>query len=311
MTEAERPPTIVSMGRINVGLIGVASRLPMPGETLRGEEFYTAPGGKGATQAVAAARMGARVRMVGRVGGDVFGPMLVEAIRGHGIDVSRVATDVEQSSGVGMILLDAQRQNHVVAIYGANLRCDQEQVDAAVAALDGADSLLLQMEIPFEVSRAVARVAKERGVRVVLDPAPAAEIQSETYQDLDIVTPNQTEAEFHAGVQVTDAASAREAADVLLGRGVGVVVMKLAEQGVYFASATERGYVPPFEVEVVDTISAGDAFSGALAVALGEGRGVEEAVRFGAAAGALAVTRRGVQTAMPERAEVDELVRRG
>ena len=292
---------------MNMALIGTATRLPQPGETIRGERFYTAPGGKGATQAVAAARLGANVKMVGRVGRDIFGPQLLEALKNDGIDVSGVAEDPDHPSGVGMIVLDAERQNHVLAIYGANLQCNEDQLAAVEAALDGADVLLLQMELPFPLSVAAARAAQSRGVVTMLDPAPASDILPDAFRHFGVITPNQTEAEYHTGIRVDDVSSAKAAADVLLRKGVGTAVVKLAEQGVYWASREASGYVPAYEVDVVDTISAGDAFSGALAVALAEGRGMKEAIRYGAAAGALAVTRRGVQTAMPSRAEVDGL----
>ncbi len=307
MSNPNSAPNIVALGGMNMALIGTATRLPQPGETLRGERFYTAPGGKGATQAVAAARLGANVKMVGRVGKDMFGPRLLDALKKDGIDVTGVAEDPDHPSGVGMIVLNAERQNHVLAIYGANLRCNEDQLAAVEAALDGADVLLLQMELPFPLSIAAARAAKARGVTTMLDPAPASDIPSEAFQHLDIITPNQTEAEYHTGSAVDDVRSARDAAEALLEKGVGTAIVKLAEQGVYWASREASGYVPAYEVEVVDTISAGDAFSGALAVALGEGRSMEEAVRYGATAGALAVTKRGVQTAMPTRAEVDGL----
>lgn len=303
-------PNIVALGGMNMALIGTATRLPNPGETLRGERFYTAPGGKGATQAVAAARLGANVKMVGRVGRDIFGPTLLSALRNDGIDVTGVAEDPDHPSGVGMIVLNAERQNHVLAIYGANLQCNEDQLAAVEETLDGADVLLLQMELPFHLSIAAARAAQERDVVTMLDPAPASDIPHDAFRHVDIITPNQTEAEYHTGIRVDDVPSAKAAAEVLLHKGVGTAIVKLAEQGVYWASRNASGYVPAYEIEVVDTISAGDAFSGALAVTLGEGRSMEEAIRYGAAAGALAVTKRGVQTAMPSRAEVDGLFNR-
>ena len=311
MTQTKSAPNIVALGGMNMALIGTAARLPHPGETLRGERFYTAPGGKGATQAVAAARLGANVKMVGRVGKDMFGPRLLDALKNDGIDVSGVAEDPDHPSGVGMIVLNAERQNHVLAIYGANLHCNEDQLASVEDALEGADVLLLQMELPFHLTIAAARAARARGVVTMLDPAPASNIPPEAFQHFDIITPNQPEAEYHTGIRVDDISSARAAAETLLERGVGTAIVKMAEQGVYWTSQEGSGHIPAYEVEVVDTISAGDAFSGALAVALGEGRSLEEAIRYGAAAGALAVTKRGVQTAMPSRTEVDGLSLRG
>ena len=298
------------MGGMNMALIGVAERLPRPARP-QGRALLHRVGRQGGDPGSGRRRLGAEVRMVGRVGDDLFGPRLLEALRGKGVDVSGVAVDPDHASGVGMILLDKHRQNHVTAIYGANLQCDDDQVRAVESALEGADALLLQMEIPFDVSLAAARAATERGVRVVLDPAPAAEIPMSAYADLDIVTPNQTEAEFHTGICVTDVPSARASAETLLERGATAAIVKMAEQGVYYTSNSGSGHVPPFEVEVIDTVSAGDAFGGALAVALAEGKTLEDAVRYGAAAGALAVTRRGVQDSMPQRSEVEALLSRG
>ena len=302
---------ILVLGGMNMGLITRASRLPKPGETLRGERFYNSSGGKGATQAVAAARLGAQVTMVGRVGNDLFGPALLDALRRDGIDVGDVAVDTEEATGAGVIIVDGSGQNHVLATYGANLRCDAVQLAAVESHLDAADALMLQMEVPFEVSTAAAAMAQARGVRVILDPAPAAEIPVATYGHLDIVAPNQTEAEIHTGVIVDDVESAHQAAAILLQRGVSVAIIKMAELGVYYATVHESGHVPPFPVDVVDTTSAGDAFHGALAVALAEGQSLPAAVRFGAAAGALAVTRPGVQDSMPARAEVEALFVQG
>ncbi len=302
-------PTIVVLGGLNMDLVAVAPRLPAPGETVAGQRFYTAPGGKGANQGVAAARLGARVRMVGRVGRDEFGATLLSNLRRDGIDVSGVEEDPANISGVAVILLDARRENHIVAVYGANMACDSNQLDAAKSALDGADVLMLQSEIPLEVSLAAARYAMERGVTVLWDPAPAAEMPPETFDSVSILTPNQTEAEALSAVRVTDVTSACKAAGVLLERGVPTVVVKLGEQGAYYATPGESGHIAAPSVEVVDTVAAGDAFAGALAVAFAEGMSLPEAVRFGVAAGSAAVAKRGAQEAMPSRAEVEELLR--
>ncbi len=303
-------PTIVALGGINMDLIGVASRVPSPGETVVGERFYTAPGGKGANQAVAAARLGANVRMVGRVGADTFGPTLLDGLRGYGVDVEGVAEDPDNASGVAIILLDSSKQNHILAVYGANADCDNAQLEAAKRALDGADALLLQLEVPFDVSLEAARHARALGVRVIWDPAPALDQVRGAYDAVDVLTPNQTEATFLTGLDVTDVASATAAAEALRGLGVPLAVVKLGELGVYYASGSESGHVESFDVEAVDTIAAGDAFGAGLAVALCEGKSVRDAVRLGAAAGALAVTRPGAQEAMPERHEVEALIAR-
>ncbi len=306
-----KKPTIVVLGGINMDLIGTAPRLPAPGETILGGEFYTAPGGKGGNQAVAAARMDASAKMVGRVGKDMFGPGLLEDLRACGVDVSSVAEDAGAASGIALILLDAARQNHIVAIYGANMRCDDRQVGAVESALDGADALMLQLEIPAATSLKAARIAKEMGVRVVWDPSPAVGFPPEAYAVVDVLTPNQTEAAALTGVEVKDAASAEAAARALIGRGVQAVVVKMGEDGAFFLADEDGGYVPAYRVEASDTVAAGDAFGAAMTCSLAEGKPMGEAVRYGAAAGALAVTKPGAQEAMPSRAEVEALLASG
>ena len=311
MSPAQKPDIVV-LGGINMALIGTAPRLPEPGETVLGDEFYLAPGGKGGNQAVAAARMGASAKMIGRVGGDMFGPGLLDDLRGYGVDVSGVAEDTGAASGIAVILLDASRQNHIVAIYGANRRCDDEQVVAAESALKGADALMLQLEIPAATSLKAARIAREMGVRVVWDPAPAVGFPPEAYEVVDVLTPNQTEAAALTGVDVRDVESAESAARVLVGRGVvGAVVVKLGEDGAYYLSNGDAGHVPSHEVEATDTVAAGDAFGAAMTCALADGASMGEAVRYGTAAGALAVTKPGAQEAMPSRAEVEALLGAG
>ena len=234
-------PRVLVLGGINMGLITRAGTLPAPGQTLRGERFYSSPGGKGATQAVAAARQDARVKMVGRVGDDLFGPALLESLRSHGVDTSDVAVDAQAASGVGVILVDGSGQNRVLATYGANLRCGEEQLRAVEAALPDTDVLLLQMEIPLEVSLRAAQAAGDRNVRVMLDPAPAADIPADAFAAFDIIAPNQTEAEFLVGVAVDGVETAARAAGLLLERGSPAAVIKMAELGAYYRSGDEEG----------------------------------------------------------------------
>ena len=308
---ASGKPVIVVLGGINMDLVGATDRMPAPGETVFGQSFHTAPGGKGANQAVAAARLGAEVRMVGRVGQDEFGPALLEGMVREGIDVSGVATDPDNSSGIAMILLDGRKENYIVAIYGANLASDGEQVRAVESALDGADALLLQLETPLEVATDAAGIAKGRGVRVVWDPAPALDMGRDAYRLCDALTPNQSEAEYLTGIPVTDLDSAKRASRQLVAEGVSACVLTMADAGAYYATQDDEGFVPPFDVDVLDTVAAGDAFSAALGVALAEGRPLPSAIRYASAAGALAVTKSGAQQAMPYRREVDALFGEG
>ena len=310
MAEGENAstPKIVVMGGINMDVVANVQRMPEAGETVHGDRFFMTGGGKGANQAVAAARLGAEVHMVGRVGDDDFGRMLLHALCSEGIDVAGVAPDSSNGTGVAVIMVDASGQNCIAEIYGANRASDEAQLDAAKRAMEGADVLLLQLETPPELSLEAARYAKSTGVRVIWDPAPAAEMPSEGFIFADFLTPNETEAEALTGIRVTDEDSAREAAEALITKGVDAAVITLGERGVYVVAENERYLVPPFEVEIVDSVAAGDAFAAGLAVAISEGFSFKDALRFGAASGGLAVTKPGARDAMPFREEVEALL---
>lgn len=308
MTVQGSAPRVVVLGSMNMDLVCTMPRMPVVGETIMGDNFHTTPGGKGANQAVAAARLGADVSMVGRVGDDAFGPVLLDSLRADGIDVSRVAIDKPNSSGIAMILLEPGGENRIIAAYGANMACDDAQLDAAKGALDGAHALMIQLEVPLKISLAAAEYAKSKGVRVVWDPAPARELPPEAFEAADVLTPNQIEAETLTGVAVVDLASAKVAARAILAKGAATAVVKLGEEGLVYASADEVSHLPAFGVDVVDSVAAGDAFGGGLVVGLAEGLPMLEAVRLGMASGALAVTRSGAQDAMPTRREVDALI---
>ena len=307
---ASSSPVIVVLGGINMDLVATSARMPELGETVFGQSFHTAPGGKGANQAVAAARLGAEVRMVGRVGDDQFGPTLLEGMRSEGIDVSGVSVDPVNPSGVALILLDDHAQNMIVAVYGANMACDDQEVSSVRSALQDADVLLLQLENPLGVILQAATLAKEMGVTVVWDPAPALDMGQGAYRLCDVLTPNQAEAEFLTGIAVTDRTSAERAARALVAQGAPAAVAKLGEGGAFYAAREDGGFVPAFNVDAVDSVAAGDAFAAGLGVALAEGRSLSDAVKFGSAAGALAVTKSGAQEAMPFRREVDALLAR-
>ena len=302
-------PKIVVLGGINMDVVATVERMPERGETVHGEGFFMAGGGKGANQAVAAARLGADVSMVGRVGDDDFGRSLLDAMRAEGIDVSGVALDSSNTTGVAVIMVDGEGQNLIAEVYGANRASDDTQLEAVKQALEGADTLMLQLETPPEVSLAAAEHARGAGVRVVWDPAPAADMPVSGYPLAEFLTPNETEAAELTGIRVTDIESARRAAEALLAKGAGAAVVKMGYEGVLGASAGEEHFVPPFAVDAVDSVAAGDAFGAGLAVALSEGRGLLDALRFGAASGALAVTKRGARDAMPYRSEVEGLLR--
>ncbi len=304
-------PGVVVLGGINMDLVTYSERFPEPGETVAGERFLTYAGGKGANQAVAAARMGARTAMVGRVGDDLFGPQLLEGLSAAGVDVSRVAVAPGESSGIAVIGIDGAAQNRIVQVLGANNTCGAPQAAAVGDALSGAGTLLLQLEVPAELSAQAARAAAAQGKTVILDPGPVRPFPADMYRSCAVITPNETEAEALTGFAVDRPEAARQAAAALLERGVSAAVVKLGAQGAVYADQSGRaGFQPAFPVDAVDTVAAGDAFNGALAVCLAEGMPLAGAVRVACAAGALAVTATGAQGSMPARAAVEALLAR-
>ena len=304
-------PGIVVLGGINMDLVTYSERFPTPGETLVGHRFLTYAGGKGANQAVAAARMGGRTAMVGQVGDDLFGPQLLDGLQGAGVDVSGVAVADGETSGIAVINIDESAQNRIVQVLGANSTCSAVQVGAVAAALDNASVLMLQLEVPVEVSLAAARTARDAGKTVILDPGPVRPFPEELLQLADVLTPNESETEAMVGFAVDGPDTAARAARELLTRGTDAAVVKLGAQGAYYATSSCSGFQPSFPVAAVDTVAAGDAFNGALAVSLGEGMSFPDAVRVACAAGALAVTTTGAQDSMPARAAVEALLRGG
>lgn len=292
---------ILSLGGINMDLVTFSARLPADGETIVGDRFVTYPGGKGANQAVAAARMGARSAMVGRVGDDMFGPQLIELLQAAGVDTESVGTSDRTNSGIAVISVGESGQNRIVQVLGANDTCGDAEFEAIMALVPEASAIMLQLEVSIGLSMKVAEFAASRGVKVILDPGPVRPFPDEFYQWVSIITPNETEAESLVGFPVADMELAARAGGELLARGVGAAVIKMGPQGAYWADGEASGQVPAFRVEAVDTVAAGDAFNGAMAVALSEGHGLDEAVRWGCAAGALSVTRVGAQDSMPER----------
>ncbi len=294
-------PLIISLGGINMDLVTFSNRLPVDGETVVGERFVTYPGGKGANQAVAAARMGARSAMVGRVGDDIFGPQLMDLLQGAGVETGAVGVSSATNSGIAVISVGEGGQNRIVQVLGANDTCGDAEYDAIAALLPQASALMLQLEVSIELSIKVAELADAQGVQVILDPGPVRPVPEEFYPHVSVITPNETEAEALVGYPIVDMLAAASAAEELLARRVGSAVIKLGAQGAYWAVGSSKGEVPSFPVQAVDTVAAGDAFNGALAVALSEGHSLESAVRWGCAAGALAVTQVGAQDSMPTR----------
>lgn len=299
---------VVVFGSINMDLVARTPRLPLPGETITGHTFQTSSGGKGANQAVACARLGARAFMVGRVGGDLLGARLKTDLQAADVDVSLVEMDAEVSSGVAVITVDDQAENSIIVIPGANARVGEADLDRLELVLDQAGLLLLQLEIPLESVLVAAKMAKAKGTTVILDPAPAQSLPDELYRFIDILTPNETEATALVGFAIKNQADAALAAQAFLERGTRQIIVKMGKRGVYAANARAGAFHPAIPVVAVDTIAAGDAFNGALAVALLEGKSFEEAVRWGLAGAAVAVTKQGAQAAMPNRQELFTLL---
>jgi len=290
-------------------LVTFAPRFPRPGETVVGNSFLTYTGGKGANQAVAVSRMGARSAMVGRVGGDIFGPQLLDGLATAGVDITGVGINPNEMSGIAVIGIDETAQNCITQILGANDNCGPAEAAEVKHRLPSAAALLLQLEVSIDLSLEVAREAKTLGVMVMLDPGPVRPVPKELLNLCDVITPNETEAQALVNFPVTGPESAAEAASVLLDMGIGTVVVKLGAQGAYFANSSIGGLVLPFDVAAMDSVAAGDAFNGAFAVSLTEGKDLQEAVTIACAAGALSVTKTGAQDSMPERELVEELVR--
>ena len=282
-----------------------AARIPAPGETILGGDFLMNPGGKGANQAVAAARLGGDVTFIAKVGDDLFGRETKALFAGEGICVDYVFTDAEKPSGVALIMVSAKGENSIAVASGANGTLSPQDIAAARGAIESAGALLMQLETPVETILCAAQWASAKGVQVILNPAPACALPDALFPCLSMITPNETEAEMLTGVRVTDEASAAAAAKALCGKGVGRVIITLGAKGAYVYDKGVGRLVPPYPVEAVDTTAAGDVFSGAVVVALTEGRALGEAVAFASKAASISVTRMGAQASAPWRREIE------
>jgi ribokinase len=301
-------PKILVIGSSNTDMIIKLDRIPQPGETVLGGEFATAAGGKGANQAVAAARAGGDVTLVARVGQDMFGETALAGFIQAGIQVQYVTRDPAAPSGVALIFVAKDGENCIAVAGGANGRLSPADVSEAKGAVAGASAVLMQLETPLASVQTAAELAARAKVRVILNPAPARVLPEELLRLVSILTPNETEATLLSGISVTDDATAARAAAGLRARGAETVILTLGARGAFVAAASGAELVPGFRVKAVDSTAAGDIFNGALAVALGEGRPLLEAVRFANAAAAISVTRLGAQPSAPERKEIESLL---
>lgn len=296
---------IVVVGSSNTDMIVKVPRIPKPGETILGGKFSTAAGGKGANQAVAAARASGDVTFIARVGDDMFGEQARRAFEADQINVKFVKTDKIEPSGVALIFVDETGENSIAVASGANASLSPEDVNEAMEVIQSADILLMQLETPLETVRRAAEIARQTGVKVILNPAPAYPLDDDLLTNLTIITPNESEAELLTGIPVNDVPGAEKAAVALLNRRLEVVVVTLGNKGALLKTRDMTKVVPGFKVDAVDATAAGDVFNGSLAVAIAEGKTLEQAVRFANAAAALSVTKLGAQPSAPKREEIE------
>ncbi|MCR4921496.1 MAG: ribokinase [Bacteroidaceae bacterium] len=298
---------IVVIGSSNTDMVIRVKHLPAPGETIIGHDFMTNQGGKGANQAVAVSRLGGRVAFVARVGDDGFGRQAIELLRQEGIDTTYVRTTEGVATGVALIPVDDKGENSIIVASGANALLSEDDIEAARPLIAQASTVLMQLETPIATLLAAARIAREAGARVVLNPAPfpPEPLPAELLQCLDLITPNETEASMMSGIQVTDEASALRAIQAIQAQGVRQVVVTAGSKGAYIEEGGQLRCIPSRKVQAVDTTAAGDTFNGALCVALSEGLAFPEAIRFANCAASISVTRLGAWRSIPRRDEID------
>jgi ribokinase len=299
-------PDILVIGSMNADLVARAPRFPRPGETISGEDLQIIPGGKGANQAVAAARQGVSVAMVGRVGNDSFGPVLIDNLKQNNVDAVHVQLDSRSATGTAIIVVDTDGQNSIVLSPGSNGKVSPADVENV--SFSDCKLLLLQLEIPVETVLSAVQRAKENGLFVLLNPAPAHLLPEELISLPDFILPNETELGLLTGQPVNDLISAEKAARMLLERGAQNIVVTLGANGALVVNKEMTKHVPAFNVKVVDTTAAGDAFIGGFSAAFLQNKPLEEAIRYGCACGALAATKFGAQPSLPTREEVERFI---
>ncbi len=299
---------IAVVGSLNMDLIVRTPHLPSAGETIIGHGWTTAPGGKGANQAVAAAKLGAQVSMIGRIGSDDFGRALRDNLEAAGVDSSCIIVDEQTPTGVALIQVDDSGQNTIVVASGANARLSPEDIQRSRAAITEAQAVVTQLEVPLETVARALSLAREAHVPTILNPAPACPLDRQILALADMLIPNEIEARKMTGIPILGWDSAEQAARTLIAEGARVVIVTLGSKGALAVDSGARRILP-FPVRAVDSTAAGDAFVGALAVASAEGRALDTALLEASAAGALATTRLGAQPSLPTRVELDEFIR--
>ncbi|MDX1640188.1 MAG: ribokinase [Balneolaceae bacterium] len=299
---------IIVLGSSNTDMIVKVPRIPAPGETILGGKFVQAAGGKGANQAVAAARSGGDVTFIANTGDDNFGKEAIEGFKKEGINTEYIFVDKKTPSGVALIFVDEDGENSIAVASGANGTLTPSQIRQIKDLSAGGDILLTQLETPLETVEEAIKIANENGVRVILNPAPAQPLDDDLLKRIDILTPNQSETELLTGISVEDEESAKKAASNLLSKGVKTVIVTLGSNGAFLMSKDIQKTIPGFNVKAKDTTAAGDTFNGALAVGLAEGKPIEKAIRWAHAAAAISVTRMGAQPSVPKQKEIREFL---
>jgi ribokinase len=295
---------IVVIGSSNTDMVIKADRLPVPGETIIGSQFMMNPGGKGANQAVAVARMGGKVSLITKTGNDLFGKQSIELYNAEDIGTNYVFFDMKNPSGVALISVDAFGENCILVAPGANGTLSIDDIEKARTEIENTGILLMQLEIPMETVEYAAEIAAAKNVKVILNPAPAQGLSSNLLKNIDIITPNKTEAELLTGIKVSDWASAKKAADMISAKGVNIVVITLGSKGALIKEKNQYHKIDAEKVNAIDTVAAGDTFCGTLCVGLSEGMTVIEAVKLACKASAITVTRMGAQSSIPYRKEI-------
>ena len=299
---------IYVIGSSNTDMVVKAERLPRPGETIIGGTFFMNPGGKGANQAVAAARLGGQVTFMGNVGNDLFGQQTIRQLKSEGINTDFIQTDDQYPSGVALINVDGSGENCIVVAPGANGQLVPSRIESFVQRLTAPAFALVQLEIPVDSVAYIMEQCARKSIPVILNPAPAARIGESLFKYIFVITPNESETEILTGITVSDHGSVRKAGRHLHNHGVRNVVITLGKRGAYWSDGITDGLVPAPEVVATDTTAAGDCFNGALAVALSEGMALPDAAHFACRAASVSVTRMGAQASMPTRAEVDLII---
>lgn len=295
---------IVIVGSCNTDMVIKSDRLPVPGETILGENFLMNPGGKGANQAVAVARLGGNTTLIAKTGNDIFGRQSVELYNSEGINTDYIFSDADNPSGVALITVDSYGENCIVVALGANMSLSPKDINKAKEVITTADILLMQLETPIETVEYAADLAAKNGVKVVLNPAPAQSISSSLMKNLYLITPNKTEAELLSGIKVIDWESAKKAANIIGSKGIENVIITLGSKGSLVKIKEEFHQIDAVKVNAVDTTAAGDTFNGALCVGLSEGLSIVDSVKMASRAAAITVTRMGAQSSLPFRSEV-------